>query len=122
VKKPKQRVITHQIVLAQMAPGTRYSVHEIAKLVGTSAPTVRRALADGVMRGNLRRRIEGKRDLYWLPTADGLASDEGRQRTIPLGTLQGYDAAHRRFRELCMVSRETREGDRNGKSDGSQHD
>jgi len=120
--KPKQRVITQEIVLAKMTPGSRYRIHEIAKLVGSGVPTIRRALTDGLIRGSARRKIEGKRDLYWLAKADDFASDPATQRRLSQRTLQGYDEAHRRFRELCMVTRARQPGSPNRSSDSEPQD
>lgn len=120
--KAKQRVITQEIVLAKMTPGSRYSIHEIAKLVGSGVPTIRRALADGLIRGSLRRKIEGRRDLYWVPTADDFTRDPGTQRRLSQRTLQGYDEAHRRFREVCMVTRAPQPGSPNRNNDREPQD
>ncbi|CAE6865509.1 hypothetical protein R75461_08249 [Paraburkholderia nemoris] len=100
-----QRVVTRAIVLARMTPGIRYSVHQLARLVGTGMPTMQLVLAEYFVRGVLRKTIAGKRDVYWLPSADELASNQGSQWALPRGIFQGYDLANRHFQDLCLSTR-----------------
>ena len=100
-----QRLLTQDIVLAQMMPGTRYSLHQIARLVGASVPNAQRVLADCIGRGVVRKGINRKRDVYWSLTADELSSPLGSHPALPRAIMQAYDAGNSRFRDLCLVTR-----------------
>ncbi|MFL9999092.1 hypothetical protein PQR34_47775 [Paraburkholderia sediminicola] len=98
-------VLTPGLVMAQMVPGTRYSLHELARQLGTSIPRVHQALADCLARKMVNRMTSGKRDLYWVPIEDEIATTLPSQRALPREVLRGYDATHHHFRELCLASR-----------------
>ena len=98
-------VLTPELLMTQMVPGTRYSLHEIAGQFGTNIPRVHQALADCLARKMVNRTTIGKRYLYWVPTADEIVSTQPAQWALPRGVLQGYDATHRRFQDLCLASR-----------------
>ncbi len=51
------------------------------------------------------------------------ANASGQSTTrCPHGELQGYDAAMRRFRDLCMGMRRALSGNANGKRNSEPHD
>ncbi|CAE6845297.1 hypothetical protein R75461_07222 [Paraburkholderia nemoris] len=100
-----QRLLTQGIVLARMTSGTRYSLHQLARLVGAGMPTMQRVLAECIVRGVVKKSIAGKRDVYWLPAADELPSSQGGRSASLRETMQAYDAGNCRFRDLCLATR-----------------
>ncbi|QQC67987.1 hypothetical protein [Paraburkholderia ginsengisoli] len=103
-KAEKHVMITAENVLASMKPAERCTLHDIARRVNGAIANVQTVLTECVARRAVRKANAGKRHVYVLVTAEEAAEDAGTpvwSQTI----LQGYDAANRRFIELCMVAR-----------------
>ncbi|MFL9998870.1 hypothetical protein PQR34_46815 [Paraburkholderia sediminicola] len=97
--------VTQELVLAKLMPGSRHSLHEIAGMVGFSAANVRRVLADCVVKGTVKMKNVGRKNLYWAPAADEDGCVQPDQWAHPREVLRGYDTVNNRFRELCLASR-----------------
>ncbi|CAE6858601.1 hypothetical protein R75461_07858 [Paraburkholderia nemoris] len=119
--KGEQRlVITPAKVLACMTPDTTYTLVQIARLIGIGPPEAQRMLSACVAKGSVKELRDGKRAAYRLRTDEDIRHERERaerSNTLPQGVLQGYDAEHRRFREMCMASRRPLSGRANGKDD-----
>ena len=106
-KAEQKPALTPAKVLACMAPGTTYTVSQVARLLGTRPPEAQRLLSGCVVRGKVKEAREDRRRVYRVPTEDELRRERDRvtRSALSQGTLQGYEAEHRRFQELCMTTR-----------------
>ena len=115
---------TQAKVLACMTPGTTYTVPQIARLLGTGSAEAQRLLAGCVARGKVKESRDGKRAAYRQRTEEDLhrEREQAERHAFPPGELQGYDAAMRRFRDMCMATRRSLSGSPNGNGDSEPHD
>ncbi|SIO72580.1 hypothetical protein SAMN05444172_9029 [Burkholderia sp. GAS332] len=106
-KGKEKLVITPATVLACMTPGTRYTLPQIARLGGTNTAEVTRLLSGLILRGAVKQTSDGKHNIYCVQTEDEIRQERERAAShiLSQGVLQGYEAEHRRFRELCMAAR-----------------
>ncbi|CAE6845261.1 hypothetical protein R75461_07220 [Paraburkholderia nemoris] len=90
-----------------MTPGTPYTGQQVARLTGYSLPEVQRVLSGCVARGIVRQTRDDRHSVYRVPTEEEIlrAGVQMLGHALPQTILQGYDAEHRRFREMCMASR-----------------
>lgn len=120
----RKPALTPAMVVQCMTPGTSYSLVQIAKLIGTSAPEAQRQLSACVARGTVKESREGKRAAYSLRTEDDILRERERvaRNVLQRGVLQGYDATLQRFRELCVASRAPQAGSPNNDSNKESHE
>ncbi|WP_133664700.1 hypothetical protein [Paraburkholderia sp. BL10I2N1] len=62
-------------MIQSMVPCTRYALHQIAKRVDGSVPSVQTTLTACVLRGDLKKAMASKRAVYWLPTEDEIRNE-----------------------------------------------
>ena len=105
-KAEKRVVVSAEDVMGGMVAGERYTLHDIARRVNGAIPNVQAVLTECVARRAVRKANAGKRHVYVLVTTEEAARD-ARTPVWPQAILQGYDAEHRRFRELCMTAHST---------------
>jgi len=90
-----------------MIPGKLYTPPQIARLVGAGRAEALRVLSGCVVKGLVQQMRDGGRNVYrGLTEEETLCERErGTRSAFPQGTLQGYEAEHRRFQKLCMATR-----------------
>lgn len=104
-----ETVALHDL-MAAMLPGRPYTQEEVVDLLPDRPRTaVRETLNVLVGKGFVWRDASESRVRYSLPEGDALRAAI-EKKAIPKRTsfgpdLQGYDASHRIFRELCMITR-----------------